>query len=249
MEAIVLVGGLGTRLREVVPDLPKPMAPVNGRPFLEYLLEFWIGQGLDHVVLATGYKHEIIQNHFGKKYGPLSIDYSIEETLMGTGGAIFLSLEKIQGGNSFFVINGDTFFPIDTKALLAFHQRRGSGLTMVLRTMPEAKRYGSVKTGVDGRVLEFCPPGHGSPPFMINAGTYLCSKAFLENVHVERNERTPVSLESDLFPSWISEKRSFYGWPTSGDFIDIGIPEDYRKCQDLFQNRKINFDDPIRENK
>ena len=221
------------------------MAPVNGRPFLEYLLEFWIGQGVEHVVLATGYMHDVIQNHFGKNFGPLSIDYSIEETLLGTGGAIFQSLGKIRENNPFFVFNGDTFFPIDSKALVAFHQTRRSDLTMVLRTMPEAKRYGSVKIDNDKRILEFRPPGHGAPPFMINAGTYLCNKTFLEGSCIDKDVRTPVSLESDLFPSWILEKKNFYGWSTSGDFIDIGIPEDYRKCQDLFHT--INANNSLRE--
>lgn len=238
MEAIVLVGGLGTRLREVIPNLPKPMAPVNGRPFLEYLLEFWIRQGIDHVVMATGYKHEVIQNHFGKCYGSLSIDYSIEETLLGTGGAIFKSMEMLRENNPFFVLNGDTYFPIDTAKFMKFHQMRKSDMTLVLRTMPEAKRYGSVSIAEDGKILEFRPPGHGIPPFMINAGTYLCNKDFLEEVQQNRNRPNPVSLESDLFPSWISDKKSFYGWPTSGDFIDIGIPEDYRKCQDMFRTIK-----------
>ena len=215
MEAIVLVGGLGTRLREVIPNLPKPMAPVNGRPFLEYLLEFWIRQGIDHVVMATGYKHEVIQNHFGKCYGSLSIDYSIEETLLGTGGAIFKSMEMLRENNPFFVLNGDTYFPIDTAKFMKFHQMRKSDMTLVLRTMPEAKRYGSVSIAEDGKILEFRPPGHGIPPFMINAGTYLCNKDFLEEVQQNRNRPNPVSLESDLFPSWISNKKSFYGWPLS----------------------------------
>ena len=133
LEAVVLAGGLGTRLRSVLPDLPKPMAPVNGRPFLEYLLDFWISQGVEHFVLSVGYRYQAVLDHFGFSYRDIPIDYSIESKPVGTGGGLFLASEKIFSDQPFFVINGDTYFPVEANSILNFHTETKSGLTLVLR--------------------------------------------------------------------------------------------------------------------
>lgn len=214
------------------------MAPVNGRPFLEFLLDFWIENGVDRFVLAVGYRHDIIQSHFGVRYRGVSVDYSVEETLLGTGGGILLSLEKVRGTEPILLINGDTFFDIDVPGLLAFHRKRSPDLTMVLRTMEEAGRFGTVNLDETGRLDGFFPPGEGSPPYLINGGIYMVDPAFLARERKCWDGSTPVSLEGDLFPEWIKSQRSLLGFQGMGEFIDIGIPEEYRRCDKLFDRFK-----------
>ena len=240
MEAIVLAGGLGTRLRSVVPDLPKPMASVNGRPFLEFLLDFWIGEGVDRFVLSVGYKHETVQNHFGSAYRSVPVDYSVEEKPLGTGGGILLALEKVRTTKPFLLLNGDTYFDVEASGFREFHQRTGSDLTMVLRTMSEAGRFGTVCLGESGRLEQFCAPGEGTPPYLINGGIYLVNPGFLEKERLRWDGKMPLSLEGDLFPKWIREQKAIFGWQGTGEFIDIGIPEEYRRCHELFHTFQLN---------
>lgn len=231
LEAVILAGGLGTRLRPVLPDLPKPMAPVNGRPFLEYLLDFWVSQGVGHFVLSVGYRYQVVIDHFGASYRDIPIDYSIESTPIGTGGGLFLASEKIFSNQPFFVINGDTYFPVEADSILNFHIETESGLTLVLREMPSAERYGTVLLAEGGHIERFCPPGNGKPPFFINGGVYLVAPEFLCEPLSAWSSNKPVSLEEELFPEWIKDRRSMYGFLMKGKtFIDIGIPEDYKRC-------------------
>lgn len=239
METVILAGGLGTRLRSVVPDLPKPMAPVDGRPFLEYLLDFWIGRGASRFILAVGYRREAIISHFGRSYKGVPVDYAVEETPLGTGVGLFRSLEKIGGEESFLVANGDTFFDFDLAPISAMHEGRNAALSMVLRAMPEAGRFGTVELFPDGRIERFCPPGQGTSPFLINGGGYLVEPTFLRGEKMRWDGKSPLSLESDLFPAWIASGHSLYGIRGEGEFIDIGIPEEYNRCGDLFRKRSL----------
>ena len=238
MEAIILAGGLGTRLRSVVPDLPKPMASVNGRPFLEYLLDFWIHGGAERFILSVGYKHKILQSHFGTAYKNVPIGYSVEENPLGTGGGLLSALGKLRTRNPFLLINGDTFFDVNVSSILAFHQKRNAGLTMVLRTMADAGRFGTVQLGNHGQLERFCPPGEGNPPYLINGGIYLINPEFLDAERLRWNGNTPLSLEGDLFPKWVRSRYPIYGFQETGEFIDIGIPEEYQRCQALFETFK-----------
>lgn len=235
LEAVILAGGLGTRLRPVVSDLPKPMAPVAGRPFLEYLLDFWLGEGVRHFIFAVGYKYEAIVNHFGFSYQGIPLDYSIEEDPVGTGGGLFLALEKIQGNHSVLVINGDTFFPVNSSSCFAFHQKKNANFTIVLREMSSAERYGTVQLSKGSRIEQFYPPGEGKHPFLINGGVYLANPIFLKRYSQGWDRRSPLSSEKVLFPKWIQAGEAIYGFRDSGDFIDIGIPEDYERCQNFFK--------------
>ena len=240
MEAIILAGGLGTRLRTVVSDVPKPMAPIGSRPFLELLLDFWIDEGVRRFILAVGYKQELVVAHFGFSYRGIPIDYSVEIEPKGTGGALFLALEKISNDNLFFVINGDTFFPIDSSSALIFHQNNKSKFTIILKEMPSNERYGTVRLRKDFRIEQFCLSGEGVPPYLINGGVYIANPLFLKEQREKFEEKSPISMESFLFPKWIENGESIFGFQDSGKFIDIGIPEDYKKFQGWFDLSRSN---------
>ena len=239
IEAVILAGGLGTRLRSVVSDVPKPMAPIGRRPFLEYLLDFWINEGVRRFVLAVGYKHESVVEHFGFSYHGIPIDYSIEKEPLGTGGGLFLAFEKILSDHSFFIINGDTFFPVNASYALMFHQKKKSKFTMALKEMVTNERYGTIRLTDDDRINRFCSPGEGDPPYLINGGVYLANPEFIKEHRQIWNGQSPISSENSLFPKWIEEGELIFGFRASGEFIDIGIPEDYKRCHGLFEGKKI----------
>jgi NDP-sugar pyrophosphorylase family protein len=226
MQAIVLAGGLGTRLRGVVADLPKPMAPVAGRPFLAWILDPLVAAGFNCVVLAVGYRHEAIRDHFGDHYRGLALRYSVEDSPLGTGGALRLASRQIVE-DPVFVLNGDTFLDIDYPALLAAHVKLGASMSMAVCQVPDLSRYGALKL-VDGRVAEFLEKGPGGPG-LINAGTYLLSRSVLDAMPPD----APFSFEQDLLQPKLTMIRPV-AWVTDGLFIDIGVPQDYARAQQLF---------------
>ncbi len=228
-EAVILAGGLGTRLKSAVPDLPKAMAPVNGRPFLEYLLDYLEHYIIEHVVLAVGHKHEMIQNYFGNQYKSIKIDYSIEEEPMGTGGAIKKAFELIEG-NKAFVFNGDTMFRISLVKHFDFHVQRQTDFSMVLREVENVERYGAVERDEDKRITGFFEKGEKRGKGLINGGVYLINKRFF-NKHAFPDK---FSLEKDCLEKMV-DTIPFYGVLCKQYFLDIGIPEDYQKAQDDFK--------------
>ena len=150
--AIVLAGGLGTRLRSAVPHLPKPMAPVAGRPFLAHLLDFWIAQGIDRVVLSVGYRHEAISHHFGSVYRGAEIVYTIETTPLGTGGGLLLAARQVHSDKRVLVLNGDTFFDVRLESLKHYAEKRDADWTFSLFRAPEPGRYMGLQVATDGRL-------------------------------------------------------------------------------------------------
>jgi len=225
MEAIVLAGGLGTRLSSVVPDLPKPMAPIGGRPFLAILLDELIAAGFTTVILAVGYRHEAIRDYFGDTYKSLSLAYSIEQKPMGTGGAISLALKQTTDPQ-IFVVNGDTYLELDYKAMLAAHLKEKALLTVAVQTVPDANRYGALDIE-QGHIRGFFEKGR-SGPGVINGGVYLLSRALFDGYSLP-----PVfSFETDLLMPHVREIRPL-AFLAAGTFIDIGVPEDYAQAQDL----------------
>jgi D-glycero-alpha-D-manno-heptose 1-phosphate guanylyltransferase len=175
--AIVLAGGLGTRLRSVSGDLPKPMVPVAGRPFLAHVLDHLISFGIGEVVLAVSYAHSYIHNHFGHKYRSLSIRYSVEDTPLSTGGAI---LQAMQGLDAAWVVNGDTIFRVDLSAMWQFHAAHNSQLTIALKPMLDFDRYGSVVLNNRKRIVSFQEKKHVQEG-LINGGIYLLENAILKH--------------------------------------------------------------------
>ena len=228
-EAIILAGGFGTRLKEVIgEDIPKPMAPVDGRPFLEYLFKYLDKWGVERLILATGHKHEVIEAHFGDRFNNQEIVYSREEEPLGTGGAVKKAMEYVNGYSS-YIINGDTYFDVNLWKLANSFRAKEAESVMALRKMSDVSRYGSVKIDLDNRITEFTEKGNQTGMGFINGGTYiLARKAFLD-----LDMPDVFSLEKDYFEQYYNKLRIF-GVRCYSYFLDIGIPEDYEEAQDAF---------------
>lgn len=225
-EAIVLVGGLGTRLRAVVADLPKPLAPVAGRPFLAYLLDQMAATGLRRVILATGYRGDLVERTIGARWAGMEIAYSREPEPLGTGGAIRLAASRLQG-SGVHLCNGDTFLRYQPQALERLALDCGASLAMALAQVPDVARYGAVKTD-SGRVVAFSEKG-GHGPGLINAGSYFLSA---EGVDTLPADRISYSFETEvLLP--LAAAGDVVALADTRDFIDIGVPEDYARAQVL----------------
>jgi len=232
-EAIILAGGLGTRLRSAIPDLPKCMAPVAGRPFLYYVLNYFQQQGIRKFILALGYKHELIENYIQNDFAiqGSAIQFSIEQEPLGTGGAVKLATCTIEEKN-FLLVNGDTFFDVDVNALSGFHQTHHADCCLSLKPMSSADRYGIVLLKEDGSIKSFEEKKPNSSG-LINGGVYtLQTESFLKENLPDR-----FSFEKDYLEKFYSVRRMF-GFRQDKYFIDIGLPEDYSRAQKEFaQNR------------
>lgn len=228
--AIILAGGLGTRLRDTVPDLPKPMAPINGRPFLEYQLDYWIGQGVKRFVLSVGYRHEAITEHFAITYGGVPLDYAIEPSPLGTGGGLLLAAERLSGKAAFLLLNGDTYFEVELAALRGFHGGKKADCTFALFHAPEVGRYMGMDIAADGRVTSL-KSGASKLGRLANGGVYLMNPEVLHIGGWKPGDK--VSLEDDILPAAFDSGCRFYGFECSGMFIDIGVPEDYFRAPGL----------------
>jgi len=233
MEAVVLAGGQGTRLREAVPGLPKSLAPIGNRPFLSYLLSWLQAQGITEIILALGHRRQEIARYYARHQPPgLSLRYSVESTPLGTGGAL-KNLSSMLAGEDFLVLNGDSIFDVDLGEMVSFHRRHRSEATLALANPPETGRYGRVVLDARQRIKAFlekqaAPPagsnGAGRTRW-VSGGLYIMNKAVFR--HMPRRQK--VSLEKEVFPRLIG--RPFYGFPWEGYFIDIGVPEDYLKAR------------------
>jgi len=223
-EAIVLAGGLGTRLRSVVKDVPKPMADVNGKPFLEYLLRYLQKNGIEKIILSVGYKWEVIKAYFGDSFEGIKIVYSVENEPLGTGGAVKKSLFFVNS-NDVFIVNGDTFFNIDLKEFFAFHKKKRSVLSIALKAMNQFDRYGNVKIDNNNRIVSFEEKRYYEFG-LINGGIYLLNKDFFMNF----DWKDKFSFEKDFLEKYY-KFYEFYGLPFDSYFIDIGVPEDYERAK------------------
>lgn len=225
-EAIVLAGGLGTRLRSAVPELPKSMAPIAGRPFLAYLLEFLETQGITRVVLAVGYRNEPIRAWFGAQYRGLDLAYSVEEEPLGTGGALLKALPEVEGDFA-FALNGDTFLRLNYGAMAqALERTPGTRLAVALRRVEDTSRYGAAIVR-DGRVEGFTARGSREPG-LINAGCYLMARNIFEHYSMP----TQFSWETGFLEPRAAEIRPV-AVECDAPFIDIGIPEAFEQAQRL----------------
>jgi D-glycero-alpha-D-manno-heptose 1-phosphate guanylyltransferase len=231
--AIILAGGFGTRLRPVVADLPKPMAPVNARPFLEYQLDYLNHSGLTDVCLSLGHMAEKISSHFGNRYKGLHLTYAIETEALGTGGGIRKALEQVKQ-NEVLVLNGDSFFEIDIKHFQAQHIEQKAQYSLALRRVEDTSRYGAISTDENNRVVAFKEKSTSKTPGLINGGVYLLNRdLYLKETIAGKN----FSIEKDVFEKRMKDLRLF-GFVFDDYFIDIGLPEDYHKAQDDFKRFK-----------
>lgn len=228
-DAVILAGGFGTRLSHVVSDVPKPMAPVYGKPFLTYLIDRLIETGIRRVILATGYKHECIESYFGASYRGAEIVYSQETTPLFTGGAICQAAAQIQS-DDFIVLNGDTLFDIDLKKLYDFHVGHHANLCVALRHVADTSRYGSV-TCANNNIIAFSEKTESVGAGDINGGIYAINHAWL----ISQNLPTKFSFEKELMQPLAGDP-SFYGLRFTDYFIDIGVPEDYFRAQEEFKH-------------
>jgi D-glycero-alpha-D-manno-heptose 1-phosphate guanylyltransferase len=222
MEAIVLAGGFGTRLREVVPDLPKPMAPVAGRPFLEILLSVLARKRFTRIVLSLGFMSEKIVAHFGDSYEGMELVYEVESQPLGTGGAIRAALARCLADHV-FIFNGDTYLDVEADEIERLWQASRHPV-IVVREVPDTARFGRVEM-CDGRINAFLEKGM-SGAGLINAGCYVLHRQALDDFSL----RLPFSLETEYFIKSLQYIR-FDGFVTHGRFIDIGVPDDYVLAQ------------------
>lgn len=223
--AVILAGGLGTRLRPVVEDAPKAMALVDGRPFLEYLLAQLRSNGFGRALICAGFMSEAIESHFGdgSRWG-LELEYSVESEPRGTGGALKLAEPRL-AGDVWLLMNGDSLFDISLQDLVAAHVLRPSLVTIALAHVADGQRYGRVTCGPDGVITAFTEKTDADTPGLINSGLYIIERPLLDLIPADR----PVSLEREVIPQLVG--RDVRGQPIDGYFIDIGVPEDYVRAQ------------------
>jgi D-glycero-alpha-D-manno-heptose 1-phosphate guanylyltransferase len=228
-EAIILAGGFGTRLKHIISDVPKPMAPILGEPFLSFLFGRLKEAGIEHIVLSTGYLHEKIEGFYGNEFEGIRLSYSQETDPLGTGGAMLFGMEKTSAGQV-LVLNGDTLFDIDFDALYRFHEATNADLSVALRRVEDVARYGSVQINEQGRIVAFTEKNQLSGEGLINGGIYLIDKKWFQDLGLPAK----FSFEKEVLES-VYEKAEFYGLDFQSYFIDIGVPEDYARAQIEFK--------------
>lgn len=231
--AIILAGGLGQRLRNTIGDLPKPMAPIKGRPFLEYQIDYWIRQGVRRFILSVGYRREVIMKHFGEKYGDARIEYAVEEKPLGTGGGLLLAVKKLGVREPILALNGDTFFEVSLEDLIRFHLGHQSDWTVSL-VRAGNRRYMGMEIDQEKRVTSL-KSNSDQNGRLVNGGVYLVNSelffdpAWKQDVH--------LSLEKDMLPILLEKGARVYGYECQGRFIDIGTPEDYARSSTVLQEQ------------
>ncbi len=231
--AIILAGGFGTRLQSVVSKLPKPMAPVNGEPFLNYQLRYLKHFGVRRVVFSVGYLAEKISGYYASSFMDLEIGYVVEQTPLGTGGGIRLAIEQCKEAQV-FVLNGDSFFDVNLHSFAEYHNLEKAQCSLALRQVENAARYGTIKTNTEHRIVSFNEKTNIEQPGIINGGLYILNKElFLEHTEAGKN----FSVEKDFFELQL-KTLVMKGFEFNDYFIDIGIPEDYLKAQHDFKEFK-----------
>jgi D-glycero-alpha-D-manno-heptose 1-phosphate guanylyltransferase len=224
LPAVILAGGLGTRLRAATGDTPKAIVPVAGRPFLHHVLERLSRAGIRRAICCTGYGAEAVRQAIGDEFAEIAIGYSHEDRPLGTAGALHQSAEQWHCDYA-LVMNGDTLFDLDLPAFLEWSgEKKDLRACLALAPFPGVERYGSVTTDDSGRVTKFDEKGHRTSDW-INAGIYLIRRALLDSFPPHR----PLSLETEIFPALIGG--GLYSHRQNGRFLDIGVPEDYAAAQ------------------
>ena len=229
LTVVILAGGFGTRLRSAVSDRPKVLADVAGRPFLEWWLRALDKRGARRIVICTGYMADAVEKTFGHHYGDAELIYSVEETPLGTGGAVRNALREVHS-ETVMVLNGDSYCEPCLGSFVESHVNRAAAASLVIAKVDETERYGRVTLRGDRRIEEFKEKSGTSGPGWINAGIYCIQRSLLEIMP----EGIAISMERDLLPDWIAGR--VYGFATASPFIDIGTPESYASASSFFQH-------------
>ena len=225
--AVLLVGGMGTRLRAVLPSTPKPLASIGKKSFLELLVRQLRSQGIRHLVMCTGYLADQIEREFGNGDAwDVVIQYSQERDPLGTAGALKLAQPYLSDAPDFLVMNGDSFIEIDFSRLAQFHRAHGGLATVAVRQVDNANRYGRVQVDAGDRVTAFLEKSGGDSPGLVNGGVYIFNRTVFEHI-----PEGSASLERDVFPQMLGQ--NIYALEQHGMFIDIGTPADYVRAQRL----------------
>lgn len=225
--AVILAGGLGTRLRSMVSDQPKVLAGVGGRPFITFLLDQLATVKIKDVVLCTGYLGQQVCAALGKTYGAVNLRYSRECDPLGTGGALRMATPLLKS-ELILVMNGDSYCEANLEAFFTIHRLREASATILIKEMPDTRRFGCVDIEMDDRITGFAEKKEREGPGWINVGIYLIHRSIIETIPPDGM----VSLEKDIFPSWIG--RGLYGFRSQGRFIDIGTPESFILARQFF---------------
>ncbi len=223
LPALILAGGFGTRLRSVLPDLPKLLAPVNGRPFVRYLLDRLAQSGVPEVVFCTGHRADQIRAELERSPTPIAVKFSHETHPLGTGGAVRHAL-RVTDADSFLVLNGDSAIDCELQPFIAWHRQHGMPGSLLLTHVPDTSRFGTVVTDERGVIQAFREKEGRPVPGWINAGVYVLSRRLLEPLAEEQ----AYSLEKDLFPQWLQQ--GLGGYRVRAAFLDIGTPESLAKA-------------------
>jgi D-glycero-alpha-D-manno-heptose 1-phosphate guanylyltransferase len=235
-EAVILAGGLGTRLHTLVPDRPKPMADINGKPFLAYLLDYLLREGIKRVVLSVGFKHEMIFGYFGNGYRGIELIWSIEEIPLGTGGGLRKAFSRCNQ-QSVFVFNGDTYFPVCLAEMEDFFGKSKADLLVALAPVENPGRYGTIELDNTSKLLSFTEKNPAGTSSLINGGVYLMNRSLLPDSDFPEK----FSFEKDFLENSTAQKRLF-GFISHAPFIDIGIPETYHGAGLFFKELGLEND-------
>jgi D-glycero-alpha-D-manno-heptose 1-phosphate guanylyltransferase len=230
MECIILAGGLGTRLKDILPDIPKPLAPINGIPFLDLLIkQVSAFKAIDKIILAIGYKADAIIKHIEEKTWSLPIEFSQEETPLGTGGALKKAL-KLCKQDTVLALNGDSYLALDFDSFLKHHVKNHADITLAYTETDNASRYGQIMIdSTSQRILAFHEKDAKISKGFINGGIYLMRKNIFDRLSLPDS----FSIEKDAFVKFL--KYNFLGFFCSGTFIDIGTKESYLKGQTILK--------------
>jgi NDP-sugar pyrophosphorylase family protein len=230
-DAIVLCGGAGTRLRSVTGDAPKSLATIGDRPFLDILINQLRRHGFEHLILAVGYQRDLIRSHFDNRAHEISLEYSIESTPLGTGGALRNAVDFVKS-ESMLIMNGDSYTDADLSGFVSSHRESRADLSVLVVPTDGRVDCGLVSVTPDGKVMGFKEKQSATGMQYVNAGIYMVDKRIL--YEMPANQR--VSLEEELFPRLLAEGKNIRAFHHSGSCIDIGTPERYLHAQETLAN-------------
>ena len=227
---VILAGGMGTRLRQVISDRPKVMAEIKGKPFIAYLLDQLVEANIERVIISTGYMGSLIEESIGFSYKGLQVDYSREETPLGTAGALKLA-EKIVDAEYCLVMNGDSYTEFEAISLFMSCKQKNANITILVKTVDDTTHFGTIQMNEQNVINKFMEKKLRKGTGLINAGVYIMKTSVLQKIP----DKAPCSLEYDFIPAMIG--KNIYGYVADGKFIDIGTPESYSHAEKFFGSK------------